>query len=269
MSDVQMISTSMHPIGSHLPRPSQDSGRDFKALRDSVNAARDFLAKLQTMRAWEAYLHGAGEAQTMNYIIGSLNIDEKGVMTQKEWDELQEVIKNELERVYAFLLNTGVVSALVISIFFEYTVTELEPSNRSINYFGEEGVEVLTFLFSIAMMVDILVSMVLLGTSLRIYHVLNFLVLTPESRLMALTSAPFYSMAVLNMSIIIITSIAIALGAAVSQGPANGVIAIVMGLLYLGWHTYVEDWRNSVLKRNPKDVKAMLARLNERSSNYS
>lgn len=99
-------------------------------------------------RAWLFHLK-LGGMERLSVLVQSMDLDydEDGILTEAETDN--EKSSKVIDQVLGFILNSGVVGALIFSVLFSTLQNSLEASPESADFFGDVGIDALSGLYYI------------------------------------------------------------------------------------------------------------------------
>ena len=115
---------------------------------------------------------GEMEARAAKIMLAALDEDGDGKLSKEERAAYIEVGNQMVDRTLQMCLNAGVVSALVLSIFFPYAFDSLEPSEASIDFFSASSREILITIHDVLITMTIASNICLIFTSVFIITVL-------------------------------------------------------------------------------------------------
>lgn len=115
---------------------------------------------------------GMMEARAAKILLAALDEDGDGKLSKEERAAYIEIGNQLVDRTLQMCLNAGVVSALVLSIFFPYAFDNLEPSEASIDFFSASTREVLMIIYEVLITMTIASNICLIFASVFIITIL-------------------------------------------------------------------------------------------------
>lgn len=227
---------------------NQYVGEEYKELVNKVIEAKRKLKQYCEELQVNSSLKGQGladikvggrEGAAVLYSLAAMDANGDGKILMKEHEEYQETSKETIEKVNNLLLNTGVIAALILSIFYEFTISGLEVSDASRDYFGVRGIAVLKTAFVVLMTSNIMISLLVLYMSLRLYTYLSFWLSTVSAQMRFLDNAPLVGLSIASQWVIYLSMFAIPCGAAVQLNPGTGLFSLIICFIsYLLTHYF-------------------------------
>ena len=171
----------------------------------------------------------------------ALGMDKDG--DGKITDEEKNASADEItESINSMLVNFGVIATLLFSMVVPMATTAIEPSVRSVAYFGEHRVDMMSHAYIGLLQTSMYLSALIIVKSIYGYKQLNFWMINADSRL---RYASHFSKRTLPFIVIPCTlcmvslGLALPLGSAILVSPLSGAISFAIGGLFL---VYMFSW---------------------------
>jgi len=197
----------------------------FNDLAIKVNAAREALIKYVESNGNDKYVDGL-EGRAVKYFLATLDKDGNGTIAQKEFDQFLENSSKTIDNTLGFLLNAGVVAALILSIVAGLSLSELTPSDSSQTYFGDTIIKILQDIFYFLLSIIFGLCLVVIYSSTRLYIFLGFWICTDKAKSQYLAEAPLAVIAIGSIWIMNLFAVALPVGMAVTTSPIGGLFGL-------------------------------------------
>ena len=196
---------------SELAQLSAEARAKLKPWLDTV-APKTALQTLGIGKGapWRAGINGLGGAEGVSTLfkLAHMDKDGNGEIAQKELEDYLEQGQDGINRMLELCLNSGVVSALVLSFIVPALLIPPEVSQETISFFGDGTdcslCDKFSLTFLIMMQLTFFFCSATMFYSCRIYTVLTVWSLTLESRMWFLANSPV-AVNLLNSSILLIS----------------------------------------------------------------
>jgi hypothetical protein len=144
-----------------------------------------------------------------------------------------------IEQTLNFLINSGVVGALLLSILFPIALLPMLPSNESVAFFGDDQILVMLVFYAVFMYTSLFFSIWV--TYMTLHYYLHITIWMPTLALKMwyvceLDTLP--AVALVTHGCILASALALPFGIAVVITPAAGLIALVFDVIMLGVIAY-------------------------------
>lgn len=175
--------------------------------------------------------YGGQEGRAIKFAIASLDRNNDGELSSEELERLDDRIDKIVEKALSMLLNAGVVSALILSMVFNWTFSDLSHAQESIDFFGEKCCYVFHVFFIVFVNLAVFGSFVLIYVTVRMYTHLAFWLASSEFKIKYLEKVPINFVGITTIFVIVSAILTIPFGAAVSVSPLAGLISFVLAVI--------------------------------------
>lgn len=170
-----------------------------------------------------------------------MDCDGNKKISDEEFKLYKETTVRTIEDTNGLLLNTGVVAALILSVFYPLTFTPLEASSDSEDFFSGSALSSFKFLFYLLVLVTVSLSLVSFYCSVRCYTYLSFWLTRRESRMRFLEQVSLVGLAISTEIIIYLAILSVPFAVVVQISPATGLVALVVAVLTVVLFGYFES----------------------------
>lgn len=188
--------------------------------------------------AW-TYMILLGGTERVSALVGEYRLnsspDGKGELDEEMLETHRDDVNQIIEQTLNFLINAGVVGALLLSVLFPVALTPLVPSDESVLFFGDN----LTYGILITYFVFVYSSLFfsLWITFMTIHYYLHITLWMPTLELKLwycndLNTLP--AVVVITHSCVLAAAFSLPFGIGLAITPEAGLIALILDLLMLG-----------------------------------
>ena len=192
--------------------------------------------------AW-TYMLLLGGAEKLSGIVAEYKMNDSddgcGKLTEEMLEEHKDEVNDLVEQSLNFLINAGVVGALLLSVLFPVALTPLVPSDESVVFFGEHvslGLLITYFVFVYA---SLYFSIWITYMTIHYYLHITLWMPTLELKLWYcndLNTLP--AIVVVTHSSVLAAALSLPFGISLAITPEAGLIALVLDTLMLGNMAY-------------------------------
>ena len=202
------------------------------SVRESRTELRKYLEIYNTKGRKEADKMMSKEKRAICVVLAKIDADGDGLIPDEEFERYEMDAKEHVEGSLNLLLNVGVVAALILSITYPLAIAELTPSDASSNYFSQSAIAGFTITYYILIIADVLLSLMLIYLSLRVYLYMGFWISDTKYKLEYLRHSPIPFIAGSSVWNLRILLMALPFGVVVNTSPHIGIIALVLCVLF-------------------------------------
>lgn len=223
------------------PMAKGTKSKQLTGINEQVKKAKDFIIRYVNSTTAEKHAMGGSEAVSVNFSIARIR-KTSGDVTIEDIEQFSSHADKLLDSVFNFLLNEGVIAALLLSIFYGFAITPVEASNSSTDFFGEDFCDFLIYVVFILMALSVFLSLGICYTTARVYSMLSFKLQTYQSRIQLLMKIPFYELAVANILLMCLCAYSVPIAAAVAYRPSAGIVGLLLVVGMHWWMSRVESY---------------------------
>ena len=172
------------------------------------------------------------------------NIDEHGdgTITQAKimrTEMTEDYALRQVEQTLNFLINSGVVGALLFSVLFPVALTPLVPSDESVTFFGDRAIFGMLMTYFFFIYSSLFFSIWITFVTIHYYLHISIWMPTLELKLWYLTTLNILpSIVSITFGCILASSFSLPFGIAVTVTPMAGLISLGMDLIMLAALAY-------------------------------
>lgn len=183
--------------------------------------------------------------------------DKNGQLTEEEVAAKEEESKSFVDGYLNLLTNFGVTGALFFSVLFGFVVTDITPSEESVEFFGTVGAKWLKYTFLVFVNGSVMMSLLLIFRSIQIYKHLSFWMPDITAQLEYMEEVSITSIVIIANLVVWLSVLSIPLGAATAISPNAGLIStifVALMLVAVREVTYLEERTELILQRNARRI---------------
>ena len=159
-----------------------------------------------------------------------MDCDGNNEISDEEFELYKNTSVQTIEDTNGLLLNTGVVAALILSVFYPLTFTPLEASSDSEDFFSRSALSSFKFVFFLLVLVTVSLSLVSFYCSVRYYTYLSFWLTRRESRMCFLKQVSLKGLAISTQVIIFLTMLSVPFAVVVLISPTAGLVSLIVAI---------------------------------------
>ena len=201
------------------------------SVRESRAELRKYLDIYNTKGCKAADKMMSKEKRAICVVLAKIDADGDGKIPDEEFERYEANAKEHVEGSLSLLLNVGVVAALILSITYPLAIANLTPSDAS-SFFSPGAITGFTVTYYILIIADVLLSLMLIYLSLRVYLYMGFWISETKYKLEYLRHSPIPFIAGSSVWNLRILLMALPFGVVVNTSPHIGIIALVLCVIF-------------------------------------
>ena len=213
------------------PEKTNESDLEI-SVRESRAELRKYLEICTTKGRGEADKMMSKERRAICVVLAKIDADGDGLIPDEEFERYEENAKEHVAGSLNLLLNVGVVAALILSITYPLAIAELTPSDHSSSFFSDSAITGFTTVYYILIISDVLLSLMLIYLSLRVYLYMGFWISETKYKLEYLRKSPIPFIAGSSVWNLRILLMALPFGVVVNTSPHIGIIALGLCIVF-------------------------------------